>query len=92
MDDTNPFKSYQPSPQPQVTSPLAPEDAPDVSSMASLYQPPPQLGGPLSLLSDPVGYGSLDQAPSPIQGASTFFQKYGKLRDLSGLGQEAWTL
>jgi hypothetical protein len=93
MSDVNPFNHYQAAPQPQATAPLAPEDAPDALSMASLYEPPPQLGGSPSLLQDPVGFGSLDRGPSLIGGGgSSFFQKYGKLRNLDSLGQQTWNL
>jgi hypothetical protein len=83
MADTNPMRNIG------AVSQMAPDDAPDVSGVASFFEPPPQLGGPRSLLMDPEGYGSLD---SPIGGSSAFFKKYGRMRDLTGLGQDNFLL
>ena len=88
--DMNPMRNIGLPQQTQTTAQLAPEDAPDVSSMASFYEPPPQLGGPKSLLMDPEGFASMDN--SPIGGSSAFMKKYGRMRDLSTLGQENWML
>ena len=89
-EDTNPFKNIGLAPQTQTTAQLAPDDAPDVSSVASFYEPPPQLGGPRSLLMDPESFGSMND--SPMGGSSAFFKKYGKMRDLSTLGQDNFML
>lgn len=86
MADTSPMRGAGLPTQPAA---LAPEDAPDPMGMASLYEPPAQFGGPRSLLQDPEGFGSLD---SPIGGSSAFFRKYGKMRDLSTLGQDNFIL